>query len=87
MNHVYVNRFRTENRSKLDLFLRAWLCSDAVSHWMFFRLKLLGVVMVTIVSVSAILQHQFQTIDPGEYFHKGLSYIPKYTHLFIATMG
>ncbi|XP_041456122.1 ATP-binding cassette sub-family C member 10-like [Lytechinus variegatus] len=79
-------RFRKENRSRLELHQRAWFCSDAVSHWLFFRLNMLGVAMVTVVSVTAVLQHQFQTSDPG-LVGLAVTYALANTHRMIAVIN
>ena len=38
----------------------------AVAQWLGIRLQMLGVAMVTGVSFIAVLEHHFNTVDPGE---------------------
>ena len=37
----------------------------AVAQWLGIRLQMLGVTMVTGVSFIAVLEHHFNTVDPG----------------------
>ena len=37
----------------------------AVAQWLGIRLQMLGVAMVTGVSFIAVLEHHFNTVDPG----------------------
>ena len=37
-----------------------------VAQWLGIRLQMLGVAMVTGVSFIAVLEHHFNTVDPGE---------------------
>ncbi|KAG8268119.1 Multidrug resistance-associated protein 7 [Homalodisca vitripennis] len=60
-----VPRFRRENNMKLEANQKAQLASQAAAQWLSLRLQLIGVAMVTGVSVLAALQHQFTIADPG----------------------
>ncbi|EDV28182.1 uncharacterized protein TRIADDRAFT_21627 [Trichoplax adhaerens] len=57
--------FSLENERRLETYQRANYASQAVSQWLGIRLQLLGVGMVTAVGFIAVIQHHFQTVDPG----------------------
>jgi hypothetical protein len=59
-------RFRRENRQHLELNQRAQFAGIAVSQWLSLRLQLLGVAMVTGVSVIAMIEHSHQAINASE---------------------
>ncbi|XP_066282147.1 ATP-binding cassette sub-family C member 10-like [Branchiostoma lanceolatum] len=60
-----VQRFKHENQSRLECNQRASFSGQVASSWLGIRLQLLGVAMVTGVAFIAVLEHHFQTVDPG----------------------
>ena len=62
-------RFQLENLDRLDLNQRAQFATQAVASWLSFRLQLLGVAMVTGIAFIAVLEHHFQTANPGNIGH------------------
>ncbi|XP_021347494.1 multidrug resistance-associated protein 7-like isoform X1 [Mizuhopecten yessoensis] len=58
-------RFQTENLHRLDLNQRAQFVAGAVGSWLGFRLQMMGVIMVAGIAFIAVLQHHFQTVNPG----------------------
>ncbi|XP_041468071.1 ATP-binding cassette sub-family C member 10-like [Lytechinus variegatus] len=79
-------RFRLENRRKLELNQRAWFSSNTVTYWLAFRLQMIGVAMVTAVAVIAVLEHHFQTVDPG-LVGLAISYALSITNLLISAIN
>ncbi|XP_003727446.1 multidrug resistance-associated protein 7 [Strongylocentrotus purpuratus] len=79
-------RFRLENRSKLELNQRAWFSSNTVTYWLAFRLQMIGVGMITAVAVIAVLEHHFQTVDPG-LVGLAISYALSITNLLISAIN
>ncbi|XP_078671973.1 ATP-binding cassette sub-family C member 10-like [Branchiostoma floridae x Branchiostoma belcheri] len=60
-----VHRFKHENKTRLECNQRASFSGQVASSWLGIRLQLLGVAMVTGVAFIAVLEHHFQTVDPG----------------------
>lgn len=60
-----IYRFQRENLNKLDINQRAQFATQAIASWLGFRLQMLGVAMVTGIAFIAVLEHHFQTADPG----------------------
>ncbi|XP_069116797.1 ATP-binding cassette sub-family C member 10-like [Argopecten irradians] len=58
-------RFQKENLSRLDLNQRAQFVAGAVGSWLGFRLQMMGVIMVAGIAFIAVLQHHFQSVNPG----------------------
>ncbi|XP_060078893.1 ATP-binding cassette sub-family C member 10-like [Ylistrum balloti] len=58
-------RFQTENLRRLDLNQRAQFVAGAVGSWLGFRLQMMGVIMVAGIAFIAVLQHHFQSVNPG----------------------
>ncbi|XP_061771734.1 ATP-binding cassette sub-family C member 10 [Nerophis ophidion] len=58
-------RFEEENVRRLELNQRCVFLSNAAMQWLDIRLQLIGVVVVTGVSVVAVVQHHFHVVDPG----------------------
>ena len=57
--HVYVGQ-------KLQIIhMYVFHSGYAVAQWLGIRLQMLGVAMVTGVSFIAVLEHHFNTVDPG----------------------
>lgn len=47
--------------------IRCFVCTGyAVAVWLGIRLQMLGVAMVTGVAFIAVLEHHFNTVNPGE---------------------
>ena len=59
-------RFQKENLDKLDTNQRAVYSAQAVASWLSFHLQMLGVAMVTGIAFIAVLEHHFQTVNPGK---------------------
>lgn len=59
------HRFRFENEFRLDCNQRAVFSSQAASQWLGLRLQLMGVAIISGVGVIAVIQHQFDSADPG----------------------
>ncbi|XP_072165776.1 ATP-binding cassette sub-family C member 10-like [Diadema setosum] len=78
-------RFRRENQEKLELNQRAWFSSNAVTYWLAFRLQMIGVAMVTAVAIIAVLEHHFNTVDPG-LVGLAISYALSITNLLITAI-
>lgn len=68
MNYYYnfIFRFQKENLDKLDTNQRAQFAAQAVASWLSFYLQMLGVAMVTGIAFIAVLEHHFQSVNPGE---------------------
>nr|XP_042903750.1 ATP-binding cassette sub-family C member 10 [Parasteatoda tepidariorum] len=59
------SRFFKEMLEHIDLNVRACLAMSAASQWLNLRLQLIGVVVVTSVSLIALLEREFGTVDAG----------------------
>ncbi|XP_065061425.1 ATP-binding cassette sub-family C member 10-like [Rhopilema esculentum] len=60
-----VARFTEDNETKLDASQRATFSGFVASQWLMLRLQLIGVVMVTMVSFLAVIEHHISSVDPG----------------------
>uniref|UniRef100_A0A4W5RNL0 ATP-binding cassette, sub-family C (CFTR/MRP), member 10 n=1 Tax=Hucho hucho TaxID=62062 RepID=A0A4W5RNL0_9TELE len=60
------SRFEEENERRLEQNQRCLFLSNAAMQWLDIRLQMIGVIVVTGISVIAVIQHQFKSIDPGE---------------------
>lgn len=58
-------RFCEENKRRLDSNQRALFASKAISQWLNIWLQMIGVVMVTGVTVVAVIERDFTTLSPG----------------------
>ncbi|XP_062869541.1 ATP-binding cassette sub-family C member 10 [Trichomycterus rosablanca] len=58
-------RFEEENERRLDQNLRCVFISNAAMQWLDIRLQMIGVTVVTGISVIAVIQHQIRSVDPG----------------------
>uniref|UniRef100_A0A8C8GKH1 ATP-binding cassette sub-family B member 6 n=1 Tax=Oncorhynchus tshawytscha TaxID=74940 RepID=A0A8C8GKH1_ONCTS len=58
-------RLTEENERRLEQNQRCLFLSNAAMQWLDIRLQMIGVVVVTGISVIAVVQHQFKSIDPG----------------------
>ncbi|KAH9493041.1 Multidrug resistance-associated protein 7 [Bulinus truncatus] len=58
-------RFCDENKQRLDANQRAQFATQLSSCWLNFRLRMLGVAMVTCLSLIAVLQHQLTSVNAG----------------------
>ncbi|XP_041696295.2 ATP-binding cassette sub-family C member 10-like [Coregonus clupeaformis] len=58
-------RFEEENERRLEQNQRCLFLSNAAMQWLDIRLQMIGVVVVTGISVIAVVQHQFKSIDPS----------------------
>ena len=64
----FLCRFRQENMAHLTTNQRAQFSTLAAARWLDLRLRLLGVVIVGSIAFIAVIQHQFQGVDPGMNF-------------------
>ncbi|XP_075994564.1 ATP-binding cassette sub-family C member 10 isoform X2 [Genypterus blacodes] len=58
-------RFEEENARRLELNQRCLFLSNAAMQWLDIRLQLIGVAVVTGIAVIAVIQHQYNAVDPG----------------------
>lgn len=58
-------RFEEENERRLDQNQRCVFISNAAMQWLDIRLQMIGVTVVTGISVIAVIQHQSGSVDPG----------------------
>uniref|UniRef100_A0A672ZF74 ATP-binding cassette, sub-family C (CFTR/MRP), member 10 n=1 Tax=Sphaeramia orbicularis TaxID=375764 RepID=A0A672ZF74_9TELE len=56
---------REESARRLEQNQRCLFLSNAASQWLNIRLQLIGVAVVTGLGVIAVIQHQFNSVDPG----------------------
>ncbi|KAM4772481.1 ATP-binding cassette sub-family C member 10 [Rhinophrynus dorsalis] len=61
----HAERFEAECESRLDLNQRCLFASNTAVQWLDIRLQMIGVIVVTAISVIAIIQHQRRSGDPG----------------------
>ena len=65
MSFINFNRFRKENLERLDINQRAQFAGQAASSWLNFHLQMVGVIMVGGIAFIAVIQHQFDSVSPG----------------------
>ncbi|KAJ0033464.1 hypothetical protein NQD34_000571 [Periophthalmus magnuspinnatus] len=58
-------RFQEENTKRLEQNQRCLFVSNAAMQWLYVRLQLIGVAVVTGLAVIALVQHQLKSVDPG----------------------
>ncbi|XP_046714407.1 ATP-binding cassette sub-family C member 10, partial [Silurus meridionalis] len=58
-------RFEEENERRLDQNQRCVFIGNAAMQWLDIRLQMIGVTVVTGISVIAVIQHQNKSVDPG----------------------
>ncbi|KAK2918532.1 ATP-binding cassette sub-family C member 10 [Channa argus] len=58
-------RFEEESAKRLEQNQRCLFLSNAAMQWLDIRLQMIGVVVVTGLGVIAIIQHHFNSVDPG----------------------
>lgn len=58
-------RFEEENARRLELNQRCLFLSNATRQWLDIRLQLIGVAVVTGLGAIAVIQHQYNAVDPG----------------------
>lgn len=66
---VFESRFEEENERRLEQNQRCLFNSNAAMQWLDIRLQMIGVTVVTGISVIAVIQHQLRSIDPGLPLH------------------
>ncbi|KAJ8384161.1 hypothetical protein AAFF_G00208630 [Aldrovandia affinis] len=59
------SRFEEENESRLERNQRCLFASNAAMQWLDIRLQMIGVAVVTGISVISVIQHQTKSFDPG----------------------
>lgn len=55
-----------ENARRLEQNQRCLFLSNAAMQWLDIRLQMIAVAVVTVLGVIAVIQHQFNSVDPGE---------------------
>lgn len=58
-------RFEEENERRLEVNQRCVFLGNAAMQWLDIRLQMIGVVVVTVIGMVAVIQHQYRSIDPG----------------------
>ncbi|XP_068583608.1 LOW QUALITY PROTEIN: ATP-binding cassette sub-family C member 10 [Cebidichthys violaceus] len=58
-------RFEEELARRLEQNQRCLFLSNAATQWLSIRLQLIGVAVVTGLGVLAVVQHQYDSVDPG----------------------
>lgn len=58
-------RFEEENARRLEQNQRCLFLGNAAMQWLDIRLQLIGVAVVTGLGVIAVIQHQYNFVDPG----------------------
>uniref|UniRef100_A0A672PFU0 ATP-binding cassette, sub-family C (CFTR/MRP), member 10 n=1 Tax=Sinocyclocheilus grahami TaxID=75366 RepID=A0A672PFU0_SINGR len=61
----HTSRFEEENVRRLEQNQRCLFNSNAAMQWLDIRLQMIGVTVVTGISLIAVIQHQLKSIDPG----------------------
>uniref|UniRef100_A0A671QBI8 Multidrug resistance-associated protein 7-like n=1 Tax=Sinocyclocheilus anshuiensis TaxID=1608454 RepID=A0A671QBI8_9TELE len=61
----HTTRFEEENERRLEQNQRCLFNSNAAMQWLDIGLQMIGVTVVTGISVIAVIQHQLKSIDPG----------------------
>uniref|UniRef100_A0A8C1T903 ATP-binding cassette sub-family C member 10 n=1 Tax=Cyprinus carpio TaxID=7962 RepID=A0A8C1T903_CYPCA len=61
----HTTRFEEENERRLEQNQCCLFNSNAAMQWLDIRLQMIGVTVVTGISVIAVIQHQLKSIDPG----------------------
>uniref|UniRef100_A0A671NWY3 Multidrug resistance-associated protein 7-like n=1 Tax=Sinocyclocheilus anshuiensis TaxID=1608454 RepID=A0A671NWY3_9TELE len=61
----HTSRFEEENERRLEQNQRCLFNSNAAMQWLDIRLQMIGVTVVTGISLIAVIQHQLKSIDPG----------------------
>ncbi|KAM4693780.1 ATP-binding cassette sub-family C member 10 isoform 1-T2 [Discoglossus pictus] len=61
----HTDRFEQECESRLDLNQRCLFVSNSAVQWLDIRLQMIGVIVVTAISVIAIIEHQRGAGNPG----------------------
>uniref|UniRef100_A0AAR2KFC1 ATP-binding cassette, sub-family C (CFTR/MRP), member 10 n=1 Tax=Pygocentrus nattereri TaxID=42514 RepID=A0AAR2KFC1_PYGNA len=62
---VRASGFEEENERRLDQNQRCLFISNAAMQWLDIRLQMIGVSVVTGISIIAVIEHQIRSIDPG----------------------
>ncbi|CAF0839258.1 unnamed protein product [Brachionus calyciflorus] len=75
-----VRQFCEQNETYLRNFIRASYTSQAASQWLSFRLQMISVIMVTLVGLTAVIQHMYGTAN-ASLIGLALSYILSVTGL------
>ncbi|XP_034043776.1 multidrug resistance-associated protein 7 [Thalassophryne amazonica] len=58
-------RFEEESTRRLEQNQRCVFLTSAAMQWLDIRLQMIGVAVVTGLGVIAVIQHQFNSVDPG----------------------
>nr|QUF59457.1 ATP-binding cassette transporter Abcc10 [Brachionus angularis] len=76
----HVKKFLDQNEFYLNNYIRASYSSMSASLWLSFRLQMLSVLMITIVGITAVIQHMYGTAN-ASLIGLALSYILSVTGL------
>lgn len=60
-----VSRFIRQNEEYVETSIKTQFASQAAAQWLGLRLQFIGVVVVTGVGLIAVIQHQYDLVDPG----------------------
>ncbi|XP_057666967.1 ATP-binding cassette sub-family C member 10 isoform X2 [Diorhabda carinulata] len=60
-----VQKFKHDNDENLEANLKAQFASQAAARWLGIRLQFIGVVIISGVSLIAVIQHQYDIADSG----------------------
>ncbi|KAK3562319.1 hypothetical protein QTP86_033307 [Hemibagrus guttatus] len=61
----HTSRFEEENERRLDQNQCCVFISNAAMQWLDIRLQMIGVTVVTGISIIAVIQQQIRSVDPG----------------------
>ncbi|XP_071483923.1 ATP-binding cassette sub-family C member 10-like [Diadema antillarum] len=78
-------RFQKDHQKKQELFLRARYNCESISFWLWFQLQMIGIVMVTVVALMAVAEHQYRQVDPGM-VGMVLSYAMSISHILMGSI-
>jgi ATP-binding cassette subfamily C (CFTR/MRP) protein 10 len=79
-------RFSQQSESHLHSYIRASYASNAASQWLNFRLQMMSVLMITLVGITALIQHVYSTAN-ASLIGLALSYILSVTGLLNGLIG
>lgn len=64
-NFRSLSRFQMRNEEYLENNQRAMFAGSAANSWLNLRLQLMGVAIITGVALAAVVQHQFDVVEPA----------------------
>ena len=63
--HTYIRMY--VHTCYINLYTYLYILGYAIAQWLSLRLQMLGVAMVAGVSFIAVLEHHFDSVNPGKY--------------------